>query len=553
MTTLAALFAALPLMLGWGEGAELRRPLGLAIFGGLVLSQMLTLFTTPVIYLAFDRVGRRFSRRRARRTTPRPRTSAHEPVEAFRPAPHRHRPADASASRWRASWPSSCCRCRRCRRSTSRPSRCQRQPAGRQPEHHGVERRHAAGAPARRDRRRQRDHVEQLQRLGPRHAAVRPEPQHRLAPRARCRPPSTRARADLPATLRSNPTYRKAQPDRGAGDHPGADLEDAHAGPDLRRGVEHREPAAVAGRRRGRGRDRRRLAAGGARSNSSPIRSTAWASAPRTCAPPSRPTTPTGPRARSRATTAGCRSTRPRPGRCAAADYRDLVIAWRNNAAVRLRDVAERDRQRREHRARWACSTASRRVIVLVTQQPGANIIETVDGVRDLLPELRAQLPPDIDLQVASDRTNSIRASLREVELTLMISIVLVVLVVGAVPAQRARHHHAGGGDRRCRCSAPSASMYLLGYSLNNLSLMALTVATGFVVDDAIVVLENTHPPHRERHEPRRGGAARRARSASRCCRSACRWWRCSSRCCSWAGRSGGCSANSPSRCRPRC
>jgi len=64
MTTLAALFAAVPLMLGWGEGAELRRPLGLAIFGGLVLSQMLTLFTTPVIYLAFDRVGRRFSRRR---------------------------------------------------------------------------------------------------------------------------------------------------------------------------------------------------------------------------------------------------------------------------------------------------------------------------------------------------------------------------------------------------------------------------------------------------------------------------------------------------------
>jgi multidrug efflux pump len=114
-----------------------------------------------------------------------------------------------------------------------------------------------------------------------------------------------------------------------------------------------------------------------------------------------------------------------------------------------------------------------------------------VDGVRELLPELRAQLPQDIEVQVASDRTNSIRASLREIEATLMISIALVVLVVGLF-LRKARATIIPAVATVVSLLGTFGVMHLLGYSLNNLSLMALTVATGFVVDDAIVVLENT-------------------------------------------------------------
>jgi multidrug efflux pump len=130
-------------------------------------------------------------------------------------------------------------------------------------------------------------------------------------------------------------------------------------------------------------------------------------------------------------------------------------------------------------------------VIVLVTRQPGANVIETVDGVRALLPTLQAQLPGDVTLQVASDSTNSIRASLHEIELTLMISILLVVLVV-SVFLRSVRATVVPAVATVVSLLGTFGAMYLLGFSLNNLSLMALTVATGFVVDDAIVVLENT-------------------------------------------------------------
>jgi multidrug efflux pump len=130
-------------------------------------------------------------------------------------------------------------------------------------------------------------------------------------------------------------------------------------------------------------------------------------------------------------------------------------------------------------------------VIVLVTRQPGANVIDVVDGIRALLPELQAQLPQDVQLQVASDSTNSIRSSLHEIEVTLLISIVLVVLVVSAF-LRSARATIIPAVATVVSLLGTFGVMYLLGFSLNNLSLMALTVATGFVVDDAIVVLENT-------------------------------------------------------------
>jgi len=177
-------------------------------------------------------------------------------------------------------------------------------------------------------------------------------------------------------------------------------------------------------------------------------------------------------------------------GRPVASDYRDLVVAWRNGAAIRLVDVAEVG-DSVENVQTLGLFNGSTAVVVLVTLQPGANAIETVDAVRALLPELQEQLPADIGLQVAVDRTHSIRASLREVEITLLIAVALVVLVVSAF-LRSVRATVIPAVATVVSLLGTFAVMYLLGFSLNNVSLMALTVATGFVVDDAIVVLENT-------------------------------------------------------------
>ncbi len=173
-----------------------------------------------------------------------------------------------------------------------------------------------------------------------------------------------------------------------------------------------------------------------------------------------------------------------------AADYRDMVVGWRDGAAVRLSDVAEVS-DGVENINTLGLFNGQPAVIVLVTLQPGANVIQTVDGVKDLLPSLQEALPDDIRLQVASDRTNSIRASLHEVEVTLFIAILLVVLVV-SVFLRNARATFIPAAATVVSLLGTFGVMYFLGFSLNNLSLMALTVATGFVVDDAIVVLENT-------------------------------------------------------------
>ena len=173
-----------------------------------------------------------------------------------------------------------------------------------------------------------------------------------------------------------------------------------------------------------------------------------------------------------------------------AADYAPMVVAWRNGAAVRLDDVAHVI-DSVENTRTLGLFNGKPAVIVLITRQPGANVIKTVDGVRALLPELRAQLPAQIELDVATDSTNSIRASLREIELTLLISIALVIVVV-SVFLRSWRATLIPAVATVVSLLGTFGVMELLGFSLNNLSLMALTVATGFVVDDAIVVLENT-------------------------------------------------------------
>ncbi|CAN7202427.1 efflux RND transporter permease subunit [Phenylobacterium sp. LjRoot219] len=173
-----------------------------------------------------------------------------------------------------------------------------------------------------------------------------------------------------------------------------------------------------------------------------------------------------------------------------AADYQELIIAWRNGAPVRLKDVARVVDGVQDDRV-MGLFNGRRAIVVNVTQQAGANVIATVDKVRAELPALREDLPADVTLEVASDATSSIRASLHEIQVTLLISVILVVLVVSAF-LRSGRATVIPAVATVVSLLGTFGVMYLLGFSLNNLSLMALTVATGFVVDDAIVVLENT-------------------------------------------------------------
>jgi multidrug efflux pump len=192
-----------------------------------------------------------------------------------------------------------------------------------------------------------------------------------------------------------------------------------------------------------------------------------------------------------------------------AADYRPLVIAFRNGKEVRLGDVADvTEGQQNLRNAGYMDGKPS--VTLVIFREPGANIIATVDHVRAALPALAAMIPAGIDTTIVLDRTTTIRASVSTVEHTLVISIALVVLVVfvflrdpraTAIPSVAVPTSLIG----------TFAVMYLLGYSLDNLSLMAITIATGFVVDDAIVVMENI-ARHREAGVPAFEAALRGAR-----------------------------------------
>jgi len=169
--------------------------------------------------------------------------------------------------------------------------------------------------------------------------------------------------------------------------------------------------------------------------------------------------------------------------------YKGLVIAYRHGAAVRLSDVSEVVDSVEDLRNQ-GLANGRPSVLVILSREPGANIIDTVDRVKDVLPQLRASIPAGAELAVASDRTTTIRASLRDVEYTLAIAIALVILVV-FVFLRSVRATIIPGVAVPISLIGTLGVMYLLGYSINNLSLMALTIATGFVVDDAIVVMEN--------------------------------------------------------------
>ena len=172
-----------------------------------------------------------------------------------------------------------------------------------------------------------------------------------------------------------------------------------------------------------------------------------------------------------------------------ASDYNDLVVAYRNNAPVKLSDVA-RATEGAENTKLAAWMNTDPAIILNIQRQPGANVIEVVDQIQRLLPQLKAALPAGIDVEVLTDRTTTIRASVADVEFELGLAVVLVVLVIFVflrspsatlIPSLSVPLSLVG----------TLAVMYLAGFSLNNLSLMALTIATGFVVDDAIVMIEN--------------------------------------------------------------
>ena len=172
-----------------------------------------------------------------------------------------------------------------------------------------------------------------------------------------------------------------------------------------------------------------------------------------------------------------------------AADYIPLVIAYRNGAAVRLSDVAEVQDSVQDLR-NLGMSNGQPSVLVILFRQPNANIIETIDNVKAELPHLEAAMPADINVNVAIDRSTTIRASLHDTEVTLVMAVILVTLVVFLF-LRNVRATLIPSVAVPVSIVGTFGVMYLFGYSLDLLSLMALTIATGFVVDDAIVVLEN--------------------------------------------------------------
>lgn len=181
------------------------------------------------------------------------------------------------------------------------------------------------------------------------------------------------------------------------------------------------------------------------------------------------------------------------------AQYEDLVVTWKNGVPLRVRDVATVV-QGPEDRFLAAWADVERAILISVQRQPDANVIEVADRVRALLPRLTATLPASVDVRILTDRTESIRSSVRDVQVELVLAVGLVVLVT-LVFLRSVRMTLIPAVVVPISLVGTFAAMYLADYSLNNLSLMALTIATGFVVDDAIVMMENI-ARHREQGKP---------------------------------------------------
>jgi multidrug efflux pump len=172
-----------------------------------------------------------------------------------------------------------------------------------------------------------------------------------------------------------------------------------------------------------------------------------------------------------------------------AAEYVPIIVSYRNGSPVRLGDLGRVEDSVQDIR-NYGSANGKPAVMLIINRQPNANIIEVVDRITALMPEFRASVPADVNLEIAMERTSTIRAALKEVERSLLIAVALVILVVFLF-LRSARATLIPAVAIPISLIGTFGAMYLLGYSLNNLSLMALIIATGFVVDDAIVVLEN--------------------------------------------------------------
>ena len=195
-----------------------------------------------------------------------------------------------------------------------------------------------------------------------------------------------------------------------------------------------------------------------------------------------------------------------------AADYKPVIVVWKNGAPVRLEDIATISDSVQDIR-NIGLTNGKRSVMLIIYRQPGANIIETVARIKDMLPQLEASIPAGINVKIVMDRTPTILASLKEVERTLVLSVALVILAVYLF-LKNGRATLIPGIVVPVSLIGTFGVMYLFGYSLDNLSLMALTIATGFVVDDAIVVLENI-TRHREAGMPLRQAVLQGTREVS--------------------------------------
>ena len=493
MTTMAALLGGIPLALGTGIGSELRRPLGIAMVGGLLLSQVLTLYTTPVIYIFFDSLAQRFSRASASTAAIRRSLAAdrrleqHEHLRAIHPPAGGHHAADG-------------------RRSPS-PGRIAFNvlPVSPLPQVDFPTISVSAGLPGASAEimassvatplERQFGHIAGVTEmtssssLGSTSITLQFDLSRNIDGAARdVEAAINAARTYLPANLPANPTYRKVNP----ADAPimiiglTSDIYDRGKLYDAASTIIQQKLSQIQGVGQ--------VNVGGGALPVRARRGQSHAAQQLRAHAGQRPVAPEPAERRHRA-----RARSPNGIVTAdiltndqishADDYKPLIVGYHNGAAVRLSDVADViDSVQNIRTAGYLNGKPA--VTVIIFRQPGANIIQTVDRIRRQLPFLKASIPQGIDITIVLDRTTTIRASVHDVERTLIISIILVILVV-FVFLRNARATLIPSVAVPVSLIGTFAVMYLFGYSLDNLSLMALTISTGFVVDDAIVVMEN--------------------------------------------------------------